>query len=433
MNRTLILLCGACVLALLLAGCRHHAKKTSGIDWSVSLSHEKTTPYGSSIAYESLPDYFPHARREPLSKRFHYTAIDRHMYGGRDSASLLVLLGLGCHLTDDEWTSLLRFASEGNEVFLLSSNLDARLQKALHIGKARSHNEEQALGPYHDGREGLHALRLATDSSRSYGYVGRSIGSYFYSARENDNGEKEQAFDADDQPDAALNQARMEAMIHERPNVLGTAHGKPDFLRYGVGKGHITLHAAPLVLSNYFLLQPGNRAYLDGIWHSFPANISAVYWNEYFQRTTEKSSLSVLFKYPATRWALIIALCTLLLYVLFGLKRRQRVVPVIPPAENTSVVFAETVGRLYFNKGNHANLAVKMVQHFLEWVRSNYYLDTAKLDEDFMRRLAAKSGRPEAEVAILLARIHELRLGAPVSSEYLYQLHQEFEKFYRAP
>jgi hypothetical protein len=220
-------------------------------------------------------------------------------------------------------------------------------------------------------------------------------------------------------------------MIEQPAKALGTARGRPDFLRWRVGKGHITLHAAPLVLSNYFLLQSGNRAYLDAVWQSFPANVSAVYWNEYFRRREGRTSFSVLLHYPATRRALLLALLALLLYVLFNMKRRQRIVPVLEQPENTSVVFAETVGRLYFNKGNHANLAGKMVQHFLEYVRSHYYLDTSQMNEEFVRQLAAKSGRPEAEAAALVARIHELRLGAAVSAEYLYQLYHELEKFYR--
>ena len=228
-------------------------------------------------------------------------------------------------------------------------------------------------------------------------------------------------------------EARMlNASVDTPADILGITESQPDFIRYRVGNGHITLHAAPLVLSNYFLLQPANRAYLDAIWHSFPSNISVVYWNEYFKRSTEKSSMSVLLKYPATRWALIIAAFTLLLYVLFGLKRLQRIVPVIPPVENASVSFVETVGRLYFNKGAHANLAEKMVQHFLEWVRSYYYLDTSQINEAFARQLAAKSGKPDAEVAGLIDRIHDLRLGSViVTPEYLYELHRSIQSFYK--
>jgi hypothetical protein len=117
--------------------------------------------------------------------------------------------------------------------------------------------------------------------------------------------------------------------------------------------------------------------------------------------------------------------------VLFGLKRLQRIVPIVPPVENASVSFVETVGRLYFNRGQHANLAEKMVQHFLEWVRSNYHLDTTQLNESFALQLAAKSGKPNDEVNDLIQRIHDVRLGTEVSQEYLYDLHRSIQSFYK--
>ncbi len=424
-GRHSILFCAA-VLLLLLAGCTG-SKDKGKTDWSVTLDHDKKTPYGAAIAFQTLPQYFPGARREPLSHWFRYTSIDEHMYGGYDSSSLLVLLGLQCFVTDEEWTSLLKFAKAGNEVFLLSSNLDVHFRRALHCNKVSVGDEEYPLSRFNDGSVSRMALRLLPDSGKAYGYTGRTLNSYYelHQPLEGDTLAENEGTDE-------YERRTLEASIDTIPAVLGATAGKPDFLRYKIGTGHITLHAAPLVLSNYFLLQQDNKSYLDSIWHTFPANVSVIYWNEYYKRSTQGSSLSVLFKYPAIRWALIIAALTLLLYVLFGLKRLQRVVPIIPPAENTSLTFVQTVGRLYFNKGAHANLAEKMIQHFLEWVRSSYYIDTAELNDAFSERLAAKSGKSPEEATALVNRIHDIRLGAHVTPEYLYELHYSIQSFYNA-
>jgi hypothetical protein len=395
----------------------------------VTLDHSKKTPYGASIVYESLPQYFPGAKRESLSQWFRYTSIDEHMYGGIDSASLLVLLGLNCYLTDEEWVSLLKFAKAGNEIFLLSSNLDVHLMRALRLSKVSGGSEDRPLNRYNDGSYYLNVLRLASDTTVTYGYRGRPIAAYFDL---NDPLQKDSLEESGVKDEDAFSKETLEASIDTPATILGTAQKLPDFLRYRIGQGHITLHAAPLVLSNYFLLQKGGRAYLDSVWHSFPANISKVYWNGYYKRNVEGSNLGVLLKYPATRWALIIVVCALLLYVLFGMKRLQRIVPVVPPVENTSVSFIETVGKLYFNKGNHENLAEKMIQHFLEWVRTNYYLDTTQLNEAFAQQLAGKSGKPLSDAEALVGLIHQVRLGTAVSAEYLYQLHRSIQSFYKA-
>jgi hypothetical protein len=206
----------------------------------------------------------------------------------------------------------------------------------------------------------------------------------------------------------------------------------PGFIRFRVGSGHITLHAAPLAFSNYFLLQPGNRKYLDGVWQSLPDNISHIYWNDYFKRRREHASTWMLFKYEATRWALFILIATLLLYVLFESKRRQRIIPVVPKLENSSVTFVETVGRLYFNKGNHRNLAEKMIQHFLDWVRTHYYLNTNQINETFIQQLAIKSNLPENTVREMIRMVNEVRLGeASVDEAYIYHLHNTIQQFYK--
>lgn len=411
----------------LLYGCQA-SKSRDAVDWRVTLAHQDTGPYGSSLAYESLPDFFPNAHLEILSKKFRYTSIDAHLYGTDDSASLLILAGLDFHISKKEWGALLQFAASGNEIFLLSSNLDDRIGKALGISKQRFHDEQEKLNAGYDGSSEKGILKLKGIANDSFGYQGRSISAFFIKRTATDS--DTDALDEAAYSEADLTQARYEAMIETPGKTLGTAKGKPDFIRFTIGKGHITLHAAPLVCANYFLLQPGNEAYLNGIWHSFPANISRIFWNEYFNRTAQQSSLSVLLKYPATRRAILLAAIALLLYVLIGLKRRQRMIPLIPQTKNSSVSFAETVGQLYFNKGNHENLAEKMLQHFLDHVRSKYFIDTSIINEDFATRLAGKSGRSIAEVKNLVSKIHYLRLGGAVSAEYLYQFYHDLQKFY---
>jgi hypothetical protein len=415
---------------MLSTSCRQVSVDEDPVDWTVSLDGYKKTPYGSSIVYETIPNYFPGAKQELLSQWFRYTSIDEHMYGGVDSASLLILHGLNCYITDEEWLSLLKFAKAGNEIFLLSSNLDVHLMRALQLSKVSAGREDRPLNRYNDGSYSMNVLRLTSDTTLSYGYRGRPIGAFFqlHERYNKDSLEENKEKEGD-----AFTRQTLEASIDTPGDILGTAQRIPDFLRFKIGQGHLTLHAAPLVLTNYFLLQKGNRAYLDSVWHSFPANISKIYWNGYLNRNVEGANLGVLLKYPATRWALIIAACTLLLYVVFGMKRLQRIVPVVPPVENASVSFIETVGKLYYNKGNHQNLAEKMIQHFLEWVRSNYYLDTSLLNEAFAEQLSRKSGKPLSEAQSLIALIHEVRLGTAINPEYLYQLHRSIQSFYKAP
>lgn len=405
---------GVGLLMLLSLNSCFQKKKTN---WNISLSREDKKPYGSYLAFKSLKYYFPGAEIQTLSQGFRFNNIDDKIKHHYDGKSLLVLLGLDLYISESELNELLSFAHSGNELVIFCSRLDGKIEEKLGCYKLHTGFEEQKLSEDNAGEENISALQLA-GSQREYGYEGRSLSAFFELKPITADNAVEDADTAD-------------SVFMPMPDTLGYAHGRPDFIRYTIGDGHITLHAAPLALSNYFLLQPGNEQYLSGIWHTLPSGVRHIYWNEYYKHNAENSNFNILWRYPATRWALVLAIITLLMYVLFEGKRRQRIIPVIAKPENTSVSFVETVGRLYFNKGNHQNMAEKMIQHFLEWVRLHYYLDTNELNDTFARHLAFKSGQPERRARHLVDHIHRIRLGGLQADEAaLHELYDLMQPFY---
>lgn len=424
------------LLLLTAAACR----RTGKVDWSVSLRTADEAPYGASLAWQSLPAYFPAARIKTLSRDFRYTGINEAMIANSsDSVKLLVLHGLSFQLNDEEWGKLIDFIAQGNEVLLLSGELDDKITRPLQFAlqKIGSELDEPSVDD-NFGKANAGILRMGDETSERYGYYGHSIRSFFVGAEP---GTAATAADDDDNEEGLTDDAE-EIISGERPRpvVLGRVGAQPDFIRYSIGRGHLSLHSAPLVLSNYFLLQEDNKEYLDALWHSFPANVSSVYWQTYlyhfdnsYEGRADDTDVKSLFQYPATRNALLIAIALLLMYVLFHLRRRQRVVPVIPPLQNTSVTFVETVGKLYYNRHDHTNLAAKMVQHLFDWLRSRYNLDISQQGPLFEKALAAKSGKSEAEVADLMRRVHLIRLGEPFSEQQLCDLYQIVQSFYNQP
>ncbi len=104
--------------------------------------------------------------------------------------------------------------------------------------------------------------------------------------------------------------------------------------------------------------------------------------------------MQVMLKYPPLKWALWLALLLVALYIFSESKRRQRIIPDKPVVRNNSIDFAETLGRLYYLHHNNANLAQKMVQHLLEFIRQHYFLNTSQINAEFISGLARKSGFP---------------------------------------
>ncbi|RYZ55241.1 MAG: hypothetical protein EOP49_03240 [Sphingobacteriales bacterium] len=416
-------------MVLLLCGCTGLFEKKT--NWNVTLSREDKNPYGSYLAYESLKQFFPTTDITPLSPGFRYNNMDNSMFQ-HGKPALLLAAGLDFFISRDEYHKLIRFASAGNEVVIFSRVLDRRLQQRLHCSIKSTGLEDAPLNSFNDGSINLASVAISPDTTIRFGYQGRSLRGYFVYADSAGIEEEEEAGEVIIYPDPYSTTDGSDT-VELAPDTLGWVGSKPDALRFAVGKGFITLHAAPLVLSNYFLLQDNNIRYLEQFWNKLPSDYGHIYWHDYYKRSAKNADLGILLQYPATRWAFFLLVFTLLMYLLFESKRKQRIIPEMPPLENSSVSFAETVGRLYYNKGDHNNLAEKIIQHFLEWVRTHYFISTSKLDKDFYNQLRLKSGVPEAVVASLaelIQDVHEHR--SPIDEKDLYHIHQTVEQFYKS-
>ena len=135
-------------------------------------------------------------------------------------------------------------------------------------------------------------------------------------------------------------------------------------------------------------------------------------------------------KQPALRWAWYLALISLLIFMLFNAKRKQRIIKIITPLTNTTVDFTKTIGNLYFETKDHNNIVDKKITYFLERIRRVYYLDTQLLDDKFINSLALKTGKNKTETKKLIDLIIQLRAKQICSEDDLLGLNKAIESFY---
>jgi hypothetical protein len=395
MKRNLYLLIGLgviVVLALLVLGSNRRRRPEERI----TLRREDKIPYGFFAARALLPGIFPG------------TAIfnDRQPPGQWDSIDTdadrqaVVLVGRNISADNDDMETLLDFAEKGNFIYCIAPDFSSELCDRLRLynGSFTSGNPNDSL-----------VVNLAPPrfAPRRFHYPGRPVDTYF-----------------------TLRAA-------DSTVVLGTnERGRPNFVQFRVGKGAVFLHGAPLAFSNYFLLQPGNETYFASVFSVLPADLRRIVWNEYYLTRPDKNDkepnwLGVLFRYEAFRWALLVALATLLLYALSEMRRRQRAIPPFAAPKNESLDFVKTVGRLYYDKRDHHNLALKMSQYFLESVRHHYKMNTTVLDSDFVQRLEARSGYPRERLQTLVDLIVGIRNHGTTSATELQELHRQLEAYYQ--
>jgi hypothetical protein len=214
--------------------------------------------------------------------------------------------------------------------------------------------------------------------------------------------------------------------------VLGrNARNEPIFIRIRYGSGQILVHNLPLAFTNYYVLDPKTSDYAIKALAYLPA--LPTYWDEYQKQGRFDKEQQSIFRYiwsqPALNWAYYIVIFGLLFYAIFAGKRTQRIIPVVEVPRNTSVDFVKTVGRLYFQQGDHDNLARKKIQYFLADLRERYGLNTTTLDREFAEMLAHKSGLSREEADELTRLLRNAQKSISLSEYDLLTLNTAIENF----
>ena len=189
----------------------------------------------------------------------------------------------------------------------------------------------------------------------------------------------------------------------------------PNYVKTKFGDGHFLIHSTPQAFSNYYLLGE-NVDYAAQVFSYL--NNELLYWDNSKKsgRVVINSPMRFVLNQTALKWAYYLTISGLVLFVIFNAKRKQRIIPIINPEENTSVEFARTVGSLYHQNKDYGNLIAKKLNYFLAFLRERYYIDTSALNEQTFKSIAAKSGKPLEEVKKLMEFIVYLK-GKPLSAE----------------
>jgi len=213
--------------------------------------------------------------------------------------------------------------------------------------------------------------------------------------------------------------------------VLGTnSKGNVNFIKTKFGKGEFLLSTVPLAFTNYNLLYGGNKEYIENALSYLP--IADVIWDEYYKvgRLESNNPLRFILGTKALKWAYFTMLIFAILFIIFKGKRTQRIIPIIPPLKNTTVEFVDTVGRLYYQKGDHKDLAMKRIMYFMEHLRSKYHVNTNEIDVDFFHYLSNKTGIEQKEIERIFKFLNWIKEKPLVNEMELHKCNELIELFY---
>jgi hypothetical protein len=388
--------------AVLLTGCLADGKKRIPPLYE-SFNKKDKKPFGANIAYRQLeamyPDYTIRNRKQDFIKTWKNIS---------DTASLYVCIAPVLYVNEEEVDAMMEFIDAGNDLFISAAYIDPLLLKKIQCNEMYTVN--LAEEPYSFMRNTFSNSATVPDSLYSYFYL--PFRNYFFD------------------------------MDSSKTRVLGfNEDKKPNSIVYFHGNGKLFLHCDPRAFSNYFLLQEENHQYLQKAFAFTPRFPERLYWDDYYNKLWSRkrgrgeendfSTLSEFMKHPPLAYAFWLSVISLLLYILFGGKRVQRIIEQIKPNENTTVTFTETIGRLYLQKKDNKNIADKMITYFNEYIRNKYFLNTNLINEDFITVLSRKSGVQRDKVETLYRTILDTHASMDVNDYQLLSLQEQIQNFYK--
>ncbi len=367
--------------------------KPTPVDWSVSLSKEDKNPYGAYILYQQLHDLFPGVTVNSFRLPVYNQLNDFH-----DSNTAYLLIDPELDLSEEDVEALFNYASAGNYVFISAAAFSQKFSDSLKINTSRKFTAKN----FDSVR--INFTNPSLKATGDYKFKRFTIDGYF------------------DKFDTAIS------------TVLGSNQfNDVNFLRVNYGSGAFFIHAAPICFSNYFMLTRDNSDYTAKALSYLPENVNKIFWDEYYKLGPEGSQnpLRFILSNIFLRWAFRIALFTMIIFVLFEMKRKQRIIPVIEPLRNSTLDFVQTVGNVYFNRHDNKNIAEKKIRYFFEFIRSRFYLSTTSPDADFIKSLSKKSGIAEHNIAELINFISFTSASEKINDTTLLQLNNQIDLFYK--
>ena len=363
--------------------------KPTPTDWAPTYAKKDKIPYGTFILYNRIKDIMPKATVKTSASAIYNTVKDK---GFTNSAYIIIAPQIKIEKADLE--QLKKYMLAGNDVFVATYDLGDFAEKDLKLKISSSFTQ--------DGSS-LNFVNPALKTVVNYGFE-KGIGNQYFS-----------------KIDTA------------KATVLGVdASNNANYVKYNYGKGNLYLIAGPGFYSNFNLLDKYGAEYAAKTLSCLQGTKTVIY-DEYFTipKTGETDLLRVFFKHPELKYAYYLAIFSLLLFVFYDIKRRQRIIPIADPYTNTSVEYAHVVGSVYYHERNNLDIAYKKLNYLAEHLRSRYYLKTNGIQSDFAEILQQKTGVNETLAKTLTRYFMQIPTLNDFSDAELIGLNDIIEQFYK--
>lgn len=389
---------------------RQHSKR---YQWFENYHNENDQPYGNMVIYKMLSDYYTGNLNQHID--FNTDSLSNYDH------STFIFIGNSFDLAYENTQEFMDWINSGNDAFIASNYIPYSI--AYDIGFDSCDYWEGYSSSYElSATANFYHPQFQTDSGYTFErYYKDMVISHEWSFI-----------------DSSLVACQEDYLFIELGSL--NSHGY-NFIKVPYGAGNIILHTNPILFTNFFLIDSTAKEYADKVFSHFTQpnilwcdklSTEASITNEQnLQSSYNPGPLQFILSEPSLRWAWYLLLVSVILYTTFQVKRKQRIIPVIEPKVNTTLEFAETIGRLYYQQNDHKKLAELKMKHFYAWIRRHYKLNTGDEKEKLIRIISEKSGVNFMEVALIFEKYTEIKSASSISSAELIILHNYIDQFYQ--
>lgn len=358
------------------------------VDWTKSFGRKDKIPYGGYIIYDLAQGLFPD-NEIALKELPIYNILKDSYYFGTN------YIFINTYFSPDKLDTeyLLDYVAEGNNVFISAFGIYGDLADSLKIKTFDMFFSQDSVN--------INFILPELKTENGYSYFRGNFENYF------------------SEYDSALVQ------------VLGKNESEnANYLRIKYGDGNFLLNTVPLAFTNYHLLNSDNNEYVYKALSHLP--VQETFWDDYYKdgNKFKASALQYILSQESLKWAYYIILVSVVLFIFFYGRRKQRIIPVIPPLTNTTVEFVETVGNLYYQQKDYKNIAEKKISYFLDHIRNKYFIKTTSFDEETIKKIAEKSSLSAVKIKSLFREIEKINRSQKITEEELVNINYQIEKFY---
>ncbi len=156
--------------------------------------------------------------------------------------------------------------------------------------------------------------------------------------------------------------------------------------------GTLYLLSMPDVFGNYAIANKPSKDIAYTIF-SLLKNETLI-WDEYYKsyNVNNTSPLKFILESDALYAAFMLTLLTIILYMIFEGRRKQKPIPMLEANTNSTLEFVKVISHVYYNNKGHQNIAIEKIKFFYESVRKKFNVNTNYITTDFIEEVSALSG-----------------------------------------